>query len=1026
MKILAIRGKNLASLEDEFSIDFTVEPLKSAGIFAITGNTGSGKSTLLDAMCLALFNDTPRTNRTTENADIVDTKDSTINQKDSRTILRKGTSEGYAEVDYQALSGEKYRSKWSVKRAYNKIDGKMGSAEIKVTNLTSGAEVQGTKTELLRKNTEFIGLTFEQFTRAVLLAQGDFATFLKAKEADKAELLEKLTGTDIYSHISILIFEKAKEAKNIFKEVQNKIENVELLDADRITNLGQEKDDLKVLALKIKESISCLTAKTKWISENEIFEKDLQQARTKLSQSELAIISARPRFELITQNEEAQEIRDTFYLYQNAKKQLQTESELLKKQEKDLEQLSIREKEYSESIIQHEEKSKQNAEKEEKIRPQILKARELDILFQTRQKSLIEKRNESEKSFNNKTKFEKDLSETQKEIQKTTNDKAKSEEWLNANEIHKSIISDINMIIRDIDALTEAEKQETANANLLIELDHLIIAEKQKLDIQKKESERLNCLLPAEIAILRAKLCEGEPCPVCGSIHHNVQASINLGTLQEEEINEAKKKNAKEIENTTALIETREKEANRIKTLIESYAQQITRLTVILDPQLAYFPNWKEMALKKQLQPLLKQLATDWEKNLASKIASEQNLAALNAKKQVLANSLESSIAEFSIQKKSYEQIRKEFIALETERKEILEGKSADEVESILKQRRENIEQNLAKLKSTQSSIIAEKARLMGSVEQIKGSCTIQKSAIDKFSQEIKQWMNEKGKDLSEIQLKELLNKDAAWIKAEKEYLNKLKETRTQDAATLTERHKKLEEHQNSEFRPQEEETKNLLEQQLNEKNTLVEQKTKRISEIEVLLENQKKNEDKIKTLEKELQTKKELSENWEKLNILLGSAEGVKFKKIAQGYTLDALLGCANKHLRELTNRYELQRIPDTLALQVIDLDMLGEARTVHSLSGGESFLVSLSLALALSSLSSNRMSIESLFIDEGFGSLDIDTLRIALDALERLQSQGRRIGVISHVSEMTERITTQIKVEKNINGKSFIKIVG
>ena len=174
------------------------------------------------------------------------------------------------------------------------------------------------------------------------------------------------------------------------------------------------------------------------------------------------------------------------------------------------------------------------------------------------------------------------------------------------------------------------------------------------------------------------------------------------------------------------------------------------------------------------------------------------------------------------------------------------------------------------------------------------------------------------------------------------------------------------------------------------------------------------------------MQEKEITSNHWKKLNDLFGSASGSKFKEIAQGYTLDVLLGYANKQLKNLSGRYELQRIPETLALQVVDLDMLGEKRAVHSLSGGESFLISLALALGLASLSSNRMNVESLFIDEGFGSLDTDTLRIALDALERLQTQGRKIGVISHITEMTERITVQIQVLKSANGKSEVRIVG
>ena len=165
-------------------------------------------------------------------------------------------------------------------------------------------------------------------------------------------------------------------------------------------------------------------------------------------------------------------------------------------------------------------------------------------------------------------------------------------------------------------------------------------------------------------------------------------------------------------------------------------------------------------------------------------------------------------------------------------------------------------------------------------------------------------------------------------------------------------------------------------------------------------------------------------SERWAKLNELAGSADGAKFRRIAQGYTLDILLNYANVQLRELTRRYRLERVPETLALQVIDRDMCDEVRTVHSLSGGESFLVSLALALGLSSLSSNRMRVESLFIDEGFGSLDAETLRVAMDALESLRTQGRKIGVISHVQEMTERIPVCVQVSRVGNGKSVVRI--
>ncbi len=164
----------------------------------------------------------------------------------------------------------------------------------------------------------------------------------------------------------------------------------------------------------------------------------------------------------------------------------------------------------------------------------------------------------------------------------------------------------------------------------------------------------------------------------------------------------------------------------------------------------------------------------------------------------------------------------------------------------------------------------------------------------------------------------------------------------------------------------------------------------------------------------------------WQQLNMLIGSAGGDKFKTYAQQFTLDVLLGYANQHLARLAPRYQLRRGSELLTLLVVDGDFADEVRSVHSLSGGESFLVSLALALGLASLSSERVKVESLFIDEGFGSLDTDTLNMAMEALDRLQSEGRRVGVISHVHDMAERIGVQIRVEPTSPGRSIVKVSG
>ena len=163
----------------------------------------------------------------------------------------------------------------------------------------------------------------------------------------------------------------------------------------------------------------------------------------------------------------------------------------------------------------------------------------------------------------------------------------------------------------------------------------------------------------------------------------------------------------------------------------------------------------------------------------------------------------------------------------------------------------------------------------------------------------------------------------------------------------------------------------------------------------------------------------------WQTMAATIGSAKGDTFRRIAQSYTLQSVIGYANRHLQSLSGRYELRQIPDTMNIKVVDHDMCDEERSANSLSGGESFLVSLALALGLSSLTGSNLNVESLFIDEGFGSLDSRSLDTVMEALERLQMQGRKIGVISHIGEMQERMNVSICVCKNGRGRSGVKIV-
>ncbi|EBI4516370.1 exonuclease subunit SbcC [Salmonella enterica] len=218
--------------------------------------------------------------------------------------------------------------------------------------------------------------------------------------------------------------------------------------------------------------------------------------------------------------------------------------------------------------------------------------------------------------------------------------------------------------------------------------------------------------------------------------------------------------------------------------------------------------------------------------------------------------------------------------------------------------------------------------------------------------------------------------------------------------------------------------TAEQLAQRLTQLAQQLRENTTRQGEIRQQIKQDADNRQRQRALMAEMKQASQQVEDWGYLNALIGSKEGDKFRKFAQGLTLDNLVWLANHQLTRLHGRYLLQRkASDALELEVVDTWQADAVRDTRTLSGGESFLVSLALALALSDLVSHKTRIDSLFLDEGFGTLDSETLDAALDALDALNASGKTIGVISHVEAMKERIPVQIKVKK-INGLGYSKL--
>ncbi len=223
--------------------------------------------------------------------------------------------------------------------------------------------------------------------------------------------------------------------------------------------------------------------------------------------------------------------------------------------------------------------------------------------------------------------------------------------------------------------------------------------------------------------------------------------------------------------------------------------------------------------------------------------------------------------------------------------------------------------------------------------------------------------------------------------------------------------------------------TSDLLQQELNENQQQLRLIQEECKELDRVLKNHEESLLKLQSIKLNIAEKEKKTKRWTLLNELIGDATGKKFNDFAQDLTLSQLLHLANIRLKDLSDRYLIDK-PTTKeddGLVAIDQHMGGQRRSVKTLSGGETFILSLSLALALSDLASKNVEINSLFIDEGFGTLDPETLDQTLDTLERLQAESSKtIGIISHVDSLKERIATQIKLTRNGQGYSSLEVVG
>ncbi|HIH7315759.1 TPA: exonuclease subunit SbcC, partial [Klebsiella michiganensis] len=554
------------------------------------------------------------------------------------------------------------------------------------------------------------------------------------------------------------------------------------------------------------------------------------------------------------------------------------------------------------------------------------------------------------------------------------------------------------------------------------------------------------CEMEARIAGLeaeRARLQPGSPCPLCGSAQHPAVAEYQAlvpGVNQarrdalEREVKQLAEAGALVRGELDALLKQQQKEATEKASLLQQeqaltsrWQATIAGLNIDLTPK-DDIPGWLNAQQEHEQRLYQHQQRLAWQ---AQQQECQQQLQQLQQEQAQRSAALAAELAAFALSLPAAEQAAGWLAQREDETR----GWQTKQNELIALQ--EQLQQLTPLLESLPETDLAAEPAPLDGWRQVHDDCLALQSQWQTLGQQESQQQAQLKE--SEAQFSAALAASpfadqqaflAALLDEEtRRRLERLKQTLEttlqQNQALAMRAREALDSHRQQP--PAETDISQPLErvqEQLQQLTTLLRENSARQGEIRQQLKQNAENQQRQRSLRQQMERAAQEVEDWGWLNALIGSREGDKFRKFAQGLTLDNLVWLANHQLNRLHGRYLLQRkASDALELEVVDTWQADAVRDTRTLSGGESFLVSLALALALSDLVSHKTRIDSLFLDEGFGTLDSETLDTALDALDALNASGKIIGVISHVEAMKERIPVQIKVKK-INGLGYSRL--
>ncbi len=931
MELKKLSIHNIASIADA-EIDFKGESLSGASIFLICGETGAGKSTILDAICLALFEKTPRMSSVSrEEIASYDENENKFFANDNAQLLRRGTGEGCARLIFVGNDGKEYEASWEIQRDYKKPDRKLQKPTRTLCALDGSFE-ENNKRPIEKKILEIIGMDYDQFCRTVMLAQGEFTKFLKSTKNDKSEILEKLTGTEIYSSLGSMIAERYLEKKTTWENINNEIKAHRLLSEDEKSKIKEQIESESTIAEGLIKEREKLLAKLNWIT-------DFRKMSVRYENLKSTLAELGNKMESETFKEESRLVSD--YRQAAVAMSLTNEQKKLRNLNAKKNLLFPEYKKNLENVLSLEtEKNKELSRVSERVTKTEMEYNKCDMPSINRNLQVL----------------------VDKDSKLNALKTALVE--LNAN---SNIISDLNddiqrqnTIIKD--CIDSIEASSLPIADLESEVKQLATQlEKMEMSVSQATKE------------IRATLSEGDICPVCGN---------KLTQIINDEVFES------------LISPIRENKRNAEK-----------RLNDILSTRIASVKR-KEDAVKR-VESILKKIKKAEKSKLSiidkcQKLAKEVNIdvADLTKKPEIVDESSESLRQEISAVRELQKQAEIIGEQLNAFRKE----------ESEIKKALEDLSKKREKCQLAIKEWETEKRLRDERMEEIE-------SQLAKFFEEFKSITTERLDYLVDIKDTEI-NSIESRINATTDEHKRTKggiENLASQIDEISRNKPELSEEENEDFL-----TENVKKTELE-----ISTKNQEIGKLRQILETDNSERKLVESqLIKEVAAREEMDE-WEGLYRLLGDKDGSRFRSVAQSFILRSLLERANSYMSHFTERYTLTCNPGSLAILVVDSFKPSDPQPASILSGGESFMASLSLALALSNLRSAGSGVDMLFIDEGFGTLSPEYLGNVMDTLEKLhQIGGKKVGLISHVPEMKERIPVHINVVRESPALSRISI--